>query len=144
MDHGGSGDGRACSGSALPGHLSRRNPAESAPLTCGHTGYTGGIAPIVHIVLHRRRTLSPAAKRHGTDQYVLQPGSGKQGLAGSGRIPDRQCSVWAPFDADRVPSRMVEGDSRSVPHSHRTHSGAPKWHCPDHIMGRYGSSKQGV
>ena len=67
-----------------------------------NAGYTGGIAPIVHIVLHSRRTLSSAAKRHGTDQFVVWPGSGKQGAAASGRIPDRQRSARAPLDADRV------------------------------------------
>ena len=56
----------------------------------GIRGYTGGIAPIVHIVRHSRHTLFPAAERHGTDQYVARPGSGKQGLVASGRIPDQQ------------------------------------------------------
>ena len=137
MDRGGSGDGQACSGSALLGHLSRRNTAESAPLAYGHAGYTGGIAPIVHIGLYSRRTLSSAAKRHGTDQFVVWAGSGKQGAAASGRISDRQRPTQALLDAGRVSGAVtgvVVGDSRSVPRSHHTHSGAPKRNCPDRIM----------
>ena len=102
VDRGGSGDGRACSGSVLLGRRSRRNTARSALLAYGHTGCTGGIALIAHNMLLSRRTCFPATMRHETDQPVVWPGSGKQGAAASGRVPDRQRSVCAPFDADRV------------------------------------------